>query len=62
MSKLAVFAARIGDLILDAINRSNKKKMSDDAANSIANNDDGVRKSEQSFSDMASKSRGDSTK
>lgn len=51
--------ARIINGALNAINRSNKKNMVDDAANTIANSDDGVQQSEQSFSDLASKSRSD---
>lgn len=51
--------ARIINGAMNAINRSNKKKMSDNTANTIANSDDGVQQSGQSFSDLASKSRSD---
>lgn len=45
--------------VLDAINRKNKKDAANDAANTIANGSR-VRKSEQSFDDLADKSKRDS--
>lgn len=62
MRKVAEFAARVGGLILDAINRSNKKKMSDNAANTIANSDDRVQQSEIKYTDLASESQSDTVK
>lgn len=48
--------ARLINAILDAINRKNKSDAHDNAANTIANGNR-VRESEQSYADMASKSR-----
>lgn len=48
--------ARFLNGALDAINKSNKKKMSNDAANAIANNDDGVQHVDIEISNLSRKS------
>lgn len=49
--------ARFLNGALDAINRSNKKKMSDDAASTIANNDNGVQRVDVEIGNLPGKSR-----
>tara|TARA_R110000782_G_scaffold134374_2_gene226749 strand:- start:88 stop:273 length:186 start_codon:yes stop_codon:yes gene_type:complete len=49
--------ARLIDGGLDAWNRYKAKKSASNPAESIANNDDGVLKSSESFKDLADKSK-----
>lgn len=51
--------SRALDGVMDAINRKKKKDAANDAANAIANGGGRVRKSEESFSDLAEKSKRD---
>lgn len=54
--KLAALIVRVINAILDAINRKKKSDAANDAANTIANGG-GVRKSKQSYSDLAEQPR-----
>lgn len=56
--KLAALLVRVINAILDAINRKKKADAANNAADTIANGGR-VRESEQSYSDLASKSRSD---
>lgn len=56
--KLSALIVRVINAILNAINRKKKADAANDAADAIANGG-GVRESEQSYSDMADKSRSD---
>jgi hypothetical protein len=58
--KLAALIVRVINAILDAINHKKKADAANDAADAIANGGR-VRESEQSYSDLASKSRSDKT-
>lgn len=58
--KLADLIARIVNAIIDAINRSKKADAANNPADAIADGGS-VRESDKSYSDMASKSRGDKT-
>ena len=62
MKNIADFIVRLGNAIMDTVNRSKKKDAANNAADTIANNDAGVRESETSFDDLASKSKRDQAK
>ena len=51
--------ARILNGVMNAINRSNKKDAAANAADNIANNDDGVLKSSKTFDELAAESKRD---
>ncbi len=61
MMRLINLLTRIGEAILNGINKKRAKDAIDDPTSNVANND-GLRESETSFSDLARESRGNKTK
>lgn len=59
MIKFLEFIARLGNAILNAINKHKAKSAADNPADTIANGG-GVQQSEKSFSDLAKQSKRDS--
>jgi hypothetical protein len=59
---ITAFIIRILGAVANAFNISKKKSYSNDSANAIANNDDGVLKSDETFADLADKSKSNKPK
>ena len=61
MMKVLNLIARITEAILNGVNKKRAKKAAEDPASNVAN-DDGLRESETSYSDLAREIRSDKAK
>ncbi|MCG9678737.1 hypothetical protein [Vibrio sp. Isolate24] len=61
MKSIVELLARFFAAVLNLFNRKKAKEYADDPATAIANSDDGVRRSDKTFAELAAESKRDRT-